>query len=251
MSCNWFKKRKSQKGRSARQGFSCPESQQRPSPGKAFMCLRCFPMYISVPNVLQYQLFSGLGVVWVAGRPEVLINHSLSFSHPHCPLPPAMYLSPTNFLLIKKIMTWVTTISNFSSSFRSLAQRLKRLPGMRETRVRSLGQEDPLEKKWHPTPVLLPGESHGGRSLVGYSPWGLEESDTTERLHFHFHFQIPYGPCSPLRHRHCFSSPVFPLRSPDAAFAPSCPAPLFGSPDAAFAPSCLAPLSLCLVFFTS
>ena len=37
-----------------------------------------------------------------------------------------------------------------------------------------------------PTPVLLPGESHGWRSLVGYSPWGREESDTTERLHFHF-----------------------------------------------------------------
>ena len=35
---------------------------------------------------------------------------------------------------------------------------------------------------WQPTPVLLPGESHGWRSLVGYSPWGLRESDTTERL---------------------------------------------------------------------
>ena len=37
------------------------------------------------------------------------------------------------------------------------------------------------------TVVLLPGKSHGWRSLVGCSPWGLEESDTTERLHFHFH----------------------------------------------------------------
>ena len=41
-------------------------------------------------------------------------------------------------------------------------------------------------RQWHPTPVLLPGKSHGRRSLVGYSPWGHEESDTTERLHFHF-----------------------------------------------------------------
>ena len=40
--------------------------------------------------------------------------------------------------------------------------------------------------QWHPTPVLLPGKSHGWRSLVGCSPWGLEESDMTERLHFHF-----------------------------------------------------------------
>ena len=37
------------------------------------------------------------------------------------------------------------------------------------------------------TPVFLPGESHGQRSLVGYSPWGRKESDTPERFHFHFH----------------------------------------------------------------
>ena len=42
-----------------------------------------------------------------------------------------------------------------------------------------------LKNKWHPTPVLLPRKSHGQRSLVGCSPWGREESDTTERLHFH------------------------------------------------------------------
>ena len=44
----------------------------------------------------------------------------------------------------------------------------------------------PWRRKWQPTPVLLPGKSHGQRSLVGYSPWGHEESDTTEWLHFHF-----------------------------------------------------------------
>ena len=41
-------------------------------------------------------------------------------------------------------------------------------------------------RQWHPTPVLLPGKSHGRRSLVGCSPWGRSESDTTEQLHFHF-----------------------------------------------------------------
>ena len=41
-------------------------------------------------------------------------------------------------------------------------------------------------RQWHPTPVLLPGKSHGWRSLVGCSPWGRKESDTTEQLHFHF-----------------------------------------------------------------
>ena len=44
----------------------------------------------------------------------------------------------------------------------------------------------PKHPQWHPTPVLLPGESHGRRSLVGCSPWGHWGSDTTERLHFHF-----------------------------------------------------------------
>ena len=41
-------------------------------------------------------------------------------------------------------------------------------------------------RQWQLTLVLLPGESHGWRSLVGCSPWGCEESDTTEQLHFHF-----------------------------------------------------------------
>ena len=41
-------------------------------------------------------------------------------------------------------------------------------------------------RQWQPTPVLLPGRSHGQRSLVGCSPWGCEESDRTEQLHFHF-----------------------------------------------------------------
>ena len=46
-------------------------------------------------------------------------------------------------------------------------------------------------RQWHPTPVLLPGESPGWRSLMGYSPWGRKESDTTEQLHFHFSIFYP------------------------------------------------------------
>ena len=66
-----------------------------------------------------------------------------------------------------------------------VAQMIKRLPAMQETRIQSLDWEDPLEKKWPPTPVFLPGESHGWRSLVGYTVQGVsKESDTTERLHF-------------------------------------------------------------------
>ena len=44
----------------------------------------------------------------------------------------------------------------------------------------------PWRRIWHPTPVFLPGDSHGQRSLAGYSPWGCKESDMTEQLHFHF-----------------------------------------------------------------
>ena len=82
-----------------------------------------------------------------------------------------------------------------------VAQRLKRLPPMRETRVRSLGREDPLEKEmaihssilawripWTEKPSRL------RRSLVGYSPRGHKESDMTERLHLGYlqTFVFPY-----------------------------------------------------------
>ena len=61
-----------------------------------------------------------------------------------------------------------------------VAQLVKKPPAMQETRIQFLGQEDPLEEAWQPTPVFLPGESHGQSCLVGYSPWGHKESDTTE-----------------------------------------------------------------------
>ena len=45
----------------------------------------------------------------------------------------------------------------------------------------------PWRRKWQPTPVFLPGESHGHRNLVGYSSWGCKESDRTEHAHMHTH----------------------------------------------------------------
>ena len=58
-----------------------------------------------------------------------------------------------------------------------------------------------------PTPVLLPGKSHGRRSLVSYSPWGLEESDMTEQLHFHFSLScIGEGNGNPLQYS-CLENP--------------------------------------------
>ena len=62
-------------------------------------------------------------------------------------------------------------------------------------------------RQWHPTPVLLPGKSHGRRSLVGCSPWGRWGSHTTERLHFHFSLScIGEGNGNPLQHS-CLENP--------------------------------------------
>ena len=68
----------------------------------------------------------------------------------------------------------------------------------------NLGRSKHLSRRrrWHPTPILLPGKSHGHRSLESCSPWGLEESDMTERLPFHFSLScIGEGNGNPLQ---CF-----------------------------------------------
>ena len=67
-----------------------------------------------------------------------------------------------------------------------VAQTVKNPPEMQEPQVQSVGQEDPQRSQWQPTPVFLPGESNGQRSLAGCSPW-VAESDTTERLSRHIH----------------------------------------------------------------
>ena len=78
-----------------------------------------------------------------------------------------------------------------------VAQMLRGLPVTRETLVQSLGQEDPWRRKWQPTPVFLPGKSNGWRSVVGYSPWGRKELDTTERFHFlSFLYTLSFADCS-------------------------------------------------------
>ena len=65
-----------------------------------------------------------------------------------------------------------------------VAQKINRLPAMQETWVRSLGWEDPLEKEMATHSSILAGKFHGWRSLMGYSPWGCKELDTTEQLHW-------------------------------------------------------------------
>ena len=62
-----------------------------------------------------------------------------------------------------------------------MVQLVKNLPVMRETGFDPWVRKIPWSRKWQPTPVFLPGEFHGQRSLKGYSPWSLEESDMTKK----------------------------------------------------------------------
>ena len=86
------------------------------------------------------------------------------------------------------ILPWTTRTIEGASL---VAQTVKHLPAMWETRLQFLGWEDPLEKEMATHSSLenlplLPGKSHGRRNLIGYNPWGHKESDTTEQLHFPF-----------------------------------------------------------------
>ena len=102
------------------------------------------------------------------------------------------YVLMLRYLIYCKMMITIALANSFIShivtiSFlwqehlRSLvAQMVRNLPAMWETWVGSLGWEDPWRREWLPIPVFLPGEFHGQKSLVSYSPWGPKESDTTE-----------------------------------------------------------------------
>ena len=92
---------------------------------------------------------------------------------PHTPFPMYM-IAPTSRPLGSR--PWASLV----------AQTVKRLSTMRETWVPSLDQEDLLEKEMAIHSSTIAWKSHGQKSLVGYSPWGRKESDTTERLHFPF-----------------------------------------------------------------
>ena len=81
-----------------------------------------------------------------------------------------------------------------------VAQTVKRLPTMWETWVQSLGWEDLLEKEMAAHSNTIAGKSRGRRSLVGYSPSGCKESDTTEQLHFSFTF-MGSRKCISIKHK--------------------------------------------------
>ena len=96
---------------------------------------------------------------------------------------------------ITSVFSWQSSISLCSASFGTPRPNLPVTPCVSWLPFQGLAFQSPIMKKTsflsvssrrQPTPVFMPGKSHGPRSLVGYSPWGRKELDTTERLHFHF-----------------------------------------------------------------
>ena len=87
-------------------------------------------------------------------------------------------LSITNSQSLSKPMSIESVMLSVLKAKRTslVAQMVKNLPAMQETGVQFLGQKDPLEKEWLPTPICLPGEDHGQRSLVGYSRWSCKKA---------------------------------------------------------------------------
>ena len=90
----------------------------------------------------------------------------------------------SQFTILTKVSYWcvliffIITEADFPVA--QMVKKKKNLPAMQVTRALSLGQGDPWRRELQSTPVFLPEVSHGQRSLVGYSPWGGKESDTTE-----------------------------------------------------------------------
>ena len=82
---------------------------------------------------------------------------------------------------------WATTTTTTTKTS-LMAQMLKTLPVRQETWFNPWVRKIPWRREWKPIPEFLPGEFHGQKSLVGYSPWGHKESDMTEQLTLHFLF---------------------------------------------------------------
>ena len=120
-----------------------------------------------------------------------------------------MDCSTPNFPVLNYLLAYAQTRAS------QVVQRLKHLPSMQESWVRSLGWEDPLEKEIATHSSILAWKPHGQRSLVGYTPQGSKESDTTERLHFLAHTHVHWvsaaiQPSHPLSTPFSSSSQSFP-----------------------------------------
>ena len=174
------------------------------------------PTLVWLPITLTLTPSKGLVCpLWVSEGTCYLIPSLCYSTSPSKALPEFLTWPLTNFCCMKSPRTWVDNNvtqlvvkkqdSNFSNptaesstyplhipltnrqttnkkSREAWAQMVENLPAVRETWIWSLGWKDPWRRKWQPSPVFLPGESHWQRSLAGYSLWGHKELDTTQQL---------------------------------------------------------------------
>ena len=128
--------------------------------------------------------FIYLRMFWLSSPALVYCEHVCTFAQ-LCPTvcDPVDYSPPgssVSGIFQARILERVIISFSWEGRPSLIAQLVKNPLAMWDTWVRSLGWGDPLEKGMATTPVFLPGEFHGLRSLVGYSPWGHKELDTTE-----------------------------------------------------------------------
>ena len=100
---------------------------------------------------------------------------------------------PESYFILNSALRVASTSSYLVRKHDSACWSTSDFPGGSDGKVSAYNAEDPrfnpwigrisCRRKWQPSPVFLPGKSHGQRSLVGYSPSGRKESDATERLH--------------------------------------------------------------------
>ena len=141
--------------------------------------LLCFNL-VWLPSVLCSSLF--FSVLWLYMHREM----NSQFSHVRLFATPWTAASQASLSInsqsLRKLMSIKSVMpSNHLILCHPHVLLLSIFPCISVFSMESLGR-----RQWHPILVLLPGKSHGQRSLVGCSPWGCEESDTTERLHFPF-----------------------------------------------------------------
>ena len=126
---------------------------------------------------------------WPEIEPGPLVSEVWSLSHWNTREPPSFIFLMSGvlktifhvFCHCQHFKGWEIRHNLLQGRTSLVAQTVKHLPTVFNPCVGKIS----WRRKWHPTPILLPGKSHGWRSLVGYSPWGSKELDTTKRLHFH------------------------------------------------------------------
>ena len=144
------------------------------------MVLRVVKQRVSGDGVTEVWLsccFSALGPEWysaisIASWPGNQTTESLFIYFFHPGLKMWCLQRPLSLTFI------ITRFPRWLSGKQSACQRRK----CKRCRFNPWVREIPWRRKWQPTPVFLPGKSHGQRSLVGYSPWGHKESDMTEHI---------------------------------------------------------------------